>query len=263
MRDRYAGRSLVRIEPEPVRWQMGVGRTHHAVDHIPFDAGAWLRTEGVNARAVVIPPSEMMDAIQGDEIIAHDVRARCPSPSHGDGGIGNVFHFIMLDGSLTGIADADAHASPIFVGHIGHEVVADGHAGGHFAIIFRLPRAVYLISVFLVVSGQEAVAGDVFQQVSFDGRIPHAPAHIDACGGEVPELTTGDLDIGGVFDIQCPRGATYPGLVVESGFLVRTGGAQSISFGHVQSVLMRNMAEAGRSCPGSVFERDPNDADML
>ena len=65
------------------------------------------------------------------------------------------------------VAYPDAHASPVFVGDIGDKIILDEKICRNFAFIFRLPGAVDLIAVFLVVSGQDAISSDILQEISF------------------------------------------------------------------------------------------------
>ena len=247
MRDRYAGGSFIRVQPEPMRRQVCVWRADHAVDDIPFDAGAGLCAQGVYPGAVVVATSEMMDAIVRDPIISHDIGSGTPSPAKGDGGVGHILHFIVEDGCFTGVTDTDPNASPVFIGGIRDEVVADVDMFRDLAFIFGLPGAMDLVAIFLVVSGENAVTADILQQVSFDGCVFHAATQVDASGSEVFETAIFYIYILCVFHGDCASRSSYPCLVIKAWFIGCACGTEAIGFGHVKPVLVRNMSGDGGS----------------
>ena len=113
----------------------------------------------------------------------------------------------MLDNGIAGVASADAHGSLVLVGHVGHQVVANGVAGADFLFIRGVVRDVYFCGGILGELPKHDSGGAQFiEYVSFDDVIIGSRNEIESCGRHLREYTVANLEMVRIFDPEaCVR----------------------------------------------------------
>ena len=84
--------------------------------------------------------ADAVNAVRKNKIVTQRVGHFRPAPADADAGVRQIKNFVVRDGNVARVADADADAAPIFIAAIGDDVIGDGFMGTDFAFVRRMVR---------------------------------------------------------------------------------------------------------------------------
>ena len=91
--------------------------------------------QGVNASHIVHILGKMMDVVCINPVVFHAIDGFCPAPAHTNTGIVQMADFIVFDVNIVCISNANAHATPVFVGTVGDQVIFDSFELANFPFV--------------------------------------------------------------------------------------------------------------------------------
>src|SRR5487761_2113336 len=214
-----AGRAFIEVKIKPVLRIRHEPTWLDVGNKIFSDDGAGLCGQSVNAAEIAQPPADLMDVVRENKIVTERVRRFRPAPADADAGVGQVENFVVFDGDVARVADADADAAPVLVAAIGDDVVGDFFLRADLAVVSWVVGDVRFDIGVRKFTELDPVAADVAEDATGHPIVVRAALKIQTGGSGVFKRATLKRNVTGAFHRDGGGRAADPREVVETGMI--------------------------------------------
>ena len=207
--------------------------------------------------------AEIVDQVGMDRVVPHAVDGSCPAPTNADAAVREVPQFIVLKRDIPYETGNHAAATPILIGNVIHQIIADQHVLSELPLIGRIVGQMCLHWRVRKLPDHQPASGNIPEQTTL---YPIVVATVQIIQTGRTGVQKAAMLKGGMVHVpkhHCRRLATHPGLILQCCFVGCAGHLQLVGVQNKHPSLKRHITHPRRTHPSAVRKRDALESQIV